>query len=223
MRVCVVGLLLGLAIAACSRDPITEKPPRPRGIGPVTAETEQPRANTSSEQTLVVQAPRPDLPALPPTAAAPEPEAKPPRDFSAELLQALGSPAACLKPRTSETAPASIDIMFATSVMPSGAVAQSEVRGAGLDPSETTCLRNRLETLHFAVPIENAPIKVSASMHLSRANAIAPALGAERDKKQEVQAYVAPAAVPAVQPGASDLSLGNPEVGAPPLNAPNPP
>jgi hypothetical protein len=124
-----------------------------------------------------------------------------------------------LQPRTTDSAPSDIDISLSTSVMPSGTVAQSEVHGAGLAASEVLCLRSRLEALHFAAPIQNAPFKATGTLHLTRAAAFAPALPAKN-----AQGYREPAPTLDPRPAApGDLTTGNPEVGAPPLNAPDPP
>ncbi|HEX4353447.1 MAG TPA: hypothetical protein VHZ95_11040, partial [Polyangiales bacterium] len=66
------------------------------------------------------------------------------------------------------------------------------------------CLRRRLEGLHFAQPIEHAPLAVSGTMHLTRA----------------------PVATPAPAPVVVDASVAaqtNPDTVAMPLAATTPP
>jgi hypothetical protein len=122
------------------------------------------------EQPLAA-APAEDPAAQPAQAKA---EAKPPRDFSRELVQMLGNPVACLSARAVTDAPRELEIALATQVMPSGAVGRSEVSAAGLEAGELACLRGKVEALHFAGPIENAPFAVRGSIHLTRSATPAP-------------------------------------------------
>jgi hypothetical protein len=132
--------------------------------------SEQPRAAAPAEQPPAA-APAED-PAEQPAQA--EAEAKPARDFSAELVQMLGNPIACLSARAAGDAPRELEIALATQVMPSGAVGRSEVSAPGLEAGELACLRGRVEALHFTGPIENAPFAVRGSVHLTRAATPAP-------------------------------------------------
>jgi hypothetical protein len=211
--------LVGMLSAACGkREAIAERPLKARGIGAAPAGPAQEPARPIDPQPWAAEPIAPTSPVEAPPVQDQPAEEKPPRDFNTELVQMIGSPAGCLKPRSAESAPSNIDISLSTSVMPSGAVAQSEVQAAGLDPSEALCLRSRLEALHFAAPIENAPFKARGTLHLTRATAFAPAQpanSAQRDRE--------PAPILEARPAPSDLATGNPEVGAPALNAPDPP
>jgi len=216
-----LGILCALSPACSKREALPQRPPPTRGIGPVRPAT---TVAPTAPNDMPVLPPRllaaDEIPSAAPAAQDKPTEDKPPRDFSAELLQLLGSPAGCLNARTSDNAPASIDISVSTSVMPSGSVAQAEVHGAGLETSELQCLRARLESLHFGQPIENAPFSVRGTLHLTRATAITPgqpAKGAQTERQREPTTAIEPAAAP------NELTNGNPEVGAPPLNAADPP
>ena len=221
--------LLVLSCLACQRTPITETHARPRGIvpfpQPARAET-QPRAQSN----VNIAPTGPVLPldddALQDNADEAEglDKDEPARNLSTELAQAFGSPASCLQPRANASAPTSIDLALSTSIMPSGSVAQSEVQAAGLDSAETACLRARLEGLHFRTPIEDAPRRVSTTLHLTRApSAPEPTPRNERTIEVDPEPSRAQALPTEAQPSPFELTTGNPEVGAPPLNAPNPP
>jgi hypothetical protein len=164
----VTSLALSSSVA-CKKEVLTTRPPRARGI-PVRAD----HPNPSSPESY--QAP-PGGPAAP--AAEQEPTAmpssgperadeKPERDFSAELVRMMGDPSSCLKPRAAENAPSNLAIAVTASVMPSGAVGQTEVSAAELDSSELACLKARAAGLHFAPPIENAPFSVRGTVQLTR-------------------------------------------------------
>jgi hypothetical protein len=149
------------------------RPPRERGIGPVQAVPNAP-APAAIEQP---SEPPPPLPAAKPEGTnqaqaqpedQPAEEEKPQRNFSNELVQLVGSPLDCLKVRPPENAPSTLEISLSTKVMPSGAVAGSEVSAPGLEADELACLRRRVEKIHFAQPIENAPFPVSGSLRLTR-------------------------------------------------------
>jgi hypothetical protein len=182
-------LLLGLACSAavgCSKTEIPNNGPGPRrrGIGPML--TAAPLATKPEEPPNYAPVPEQPQPVAEPAAPVPGPledpsaqpaaeaEAKPARDFAAEMTGMLGSPLACFGARAANEAPAQIDIALSTRVMPSGSVTQSQVAAPGLAPNEIACLRSRLEALHFAAPIENAPFSVQGSLHLTREAAAAP-------------------------------------------------
>jgi hypothetical protein len=214
-------MLLGMSCvssAACGkREALAERPTKARGIGAVPSSATLP-TRPIEPQPWAAEPIAPTAPVEAPPMQEQPAEEKPPRDFDTELVQMMGSPAGCLKPRTTESAPSNIDISLSTSVMPSGTVAQSEVHGAGLDPSEVLCLRGRLEALRFAPPIQNAPFNARGTLHLTRAAALAPA------PTNSAQGHREPAPTLDPRPAApGDLTTGNPEVGAPPLNAPDPP
>jgi hypothetical protein len=119
----------------------------------------------------VARPPRPEPTAAPAATADDEP---PPRDYAAELLQALGSPIDCLRPRKGEAAPPALRIDVEAHVMPSGGVGRALARCPDLDAGELACIRRRAEGLRLQAPIEGAPRQVDATIHLTRKPADAP-------------------------------------------------
>ncbi|HKP61299.1 MAG TPA: hypothetical protein VJV78_31440 [Polyangiales bacterium] len=168
-------LLPCLLLMACKkREEIADTPPRPRGVGPAApvqptaaVELDQPSApellplrvdETPSESNEVT---------LPVGEAVPEAAEKQPRNLQQELESMIGSPVDCLTPRLAEGAPRELHLSLSASVMPSGAVGRGDVSGsAELTRPELDCVRSRLEGLHFATPIENAPLTVNGSITL---------------------------------------------------------
>jgi hypothetical protein len=124
---------------------------------------------------------------MPAVAAAPSAEDndEPKRDFSAELVRAFGDPASCLQPRPNDTGPSQLPIALSTQVMPGGMVADSHVSAPGLSSDELKCLRQRLEAVHFAQPIENAPFRVSGSVTLARSGGTNPTTARVQEQKRE--------------------------------------
>jgi hypothetical protein len=184
------------AVHGCGKTELPNNGPGPRrrGIGPQL--TAAPTAPKPEEPTNYAPVPQPQpQPTAEPVAQAPledpaaqpaaEAEAKPARDFAAELTQMLGNPLSCFNARAASDAPGQLDIALSTHVMPSGTVTQSQVSAPGLAPSEVACLRGRLEALHFAGPIENAPFTVQGSFHLTRA---APAAAVPTDEARAAAA-----------------------------------
>lgn len=183
-RIAVLAFVLLPLVAACKdREPVPDQRPRPRGIivdrgaAPPTPSAAKPAAPDYDDdppheepklaEITVDEKPWDELTATAEQAAPDEP-AKPPRNLKAELESMMGSPITCLKPRPANEAPPSVSISLTASVMPSGAVGRGEVSAPGLEPDEVSCVRSRLESLHFAEPIENAPITVSGSITLNR-------------------------------------------------------
>lgn len=192
----------------CSTHDRPSRPPPTRGVGPVlqTVPLRSPPASTD----LVDPREFPEQnQAMPATAAAPSDEDKDKdkekRDFSAELVRAFGDPASCLQPRTDNTGPSQLPVALSTQVMPGGMVADSSVSAPGLSPDELKCLRQRLEGVHFAQPIENAPFRVTGSMTLARSGGTTNASARVEQKKPEDKAdqpqdpWQEPAAPPPVQ------------------------
>jgi hypothetical protein len=201
-----IALAFALAAISCGKSDERHGPPlRRRGIGPAAAGLQQhlaapndPTFEGDPQPTVAATATeaQPDTPA-----ASDEAEKKPERDFSNELAQMMGSPADCLDVRPAADAPKQLDISLSTRVMPSGAVASSEVQASGLGPGELACLRRRMEGLHFAPPIEHAPFAVNGTIHLTRAPT-PPA-----------------AAAPAVPDASAAAAQGDPNNGTMPLAA----
>lgn len=157
-----------LIASACAPGNDPDAPPhRPRGVrhGPPVAASERPPAPPPPpEETSVPPPPRPEPPAAPAAVPAEPPKA---RDYSAELLQALGNPLDCLAPRKGTAAPPKLQIDFDAYVMPSGGVGRAYARATDLDASELDCLRRRVEALRLTPPIEDAPRAVHASVQLT--------------------------------------------------------
>jgi hypothetical protein len=213
------ALLLGSlssAAVGCGKTEIPNNGPGPRrrGIGPML--TAAPVAPKPEEPPSYAPVPEQPLPAADPAAPVPAPledpsaqpaaeaEAKPARDFAAEMTQMLGNPLTCFGARAANDAPSQLDIALSTHVMPSGTVTQSQVSAPGLAPNEIACLRSRLEALHFAGPIENAPFSVQGSMHLTRA-AAAPVPTTPTDEARAAAAAQTDNNAPAM-PGPADTT-----------------
>ena len=169
-------LLLCLLLMACKkREEIADMPPRPRGVGPAVqvqpaaapAEEESPSSPELLPLRVDETPPESNEVTLPAAEAVPEAEDKQPRNLQQELESMIGSPVDCLAPRLAEGAPRELHLSLSASVMPSGAVGRGEVSGsAELTKPELDCVRARLEGLHFATPIENAPLTVNGSITL---------------------------------------------------------
>ena len=175
----------------CSTHDRPSRPPPMRGVGPVLQTVPLRSPPASTDLTDPREFPEQNQ-AMPAAAAAPSDEdndkKKEKRDFSAELVRAFGDPASCLQPRTSDTGPGQLPIALSTQVMPSGMVADSSVSAPGLSPDEVKCLRQRLESVHFAQPIENAPFRVTGSMTLARSGGATRATARVEEKKREDKA-----------------------------------
>ena len=170
-------LLACMLLVACSkRQEIADTPARPRGVGPAveptpTAAVEQDEPAGAELLPLRVDETPPTAASneetLPAAEAVPEVADKQPRNLQQELESMIGSPVDCLAPRPREGAPPELRLSLSASVMPSGAVGRGEVSGsAQLTKPELDCVRARIEGLHFATPIENAPLTVSGSITL---------------------------------------------------------
>jgi hypothetical protein len=172
-RAAVWSLALCLPLmAACKNEPIANQPLRQRGIwprGPAVTE-EAPAAVPAQLQPQLAEIKASDPPpaTTPAEEAAPDQPEPPPRNLHNELEAMMGSPANCLAERPANEAPTNLNITLSASIMPSGTVGRGEVSAPGLTPEEVTCVRSRLESLHFAQPIENAPLTVSGTITLNR-------------------------------------------------------
>lgn len=108
--------------------------------------------------------PQPTAPSEPAQAEKPAKE----RDYSAELLGALGNSSNCVRPRLAGSAPAQdIQVELEAYVMAGGNVSRSYVRSGQLDGEESECIRRRLEGVRLAAPIEGAPRAIRASFKLA--------------------------------------------------------
>lgn len=171
-RAVVWSLALFLPLmAACTREPVANRPLRQQGIWPripVTEPASPAKLPPRIEPQLAeIRASDPAPATTPADAAAPDKPEQPPRNLQSELEAMMGSPASCLAARPASEAPNNLNISLRASIMPSGTVGRGEVEAPGLTPEEVACVRSRLEALHFAQPIENAPLTVSGTITLS--------------------------------------------------------
>jgi hypothetical protein len=172
--------LFALCLIACSTNaPVQDtSQPRPRGIFQGESSPNTP----SSPTTPAAAAPLP-----PPEFAAPttgtttgtqtgEGKAKPPteeedkpaeRDLSAELLSAIGSPLDCLKTRSGDSAPSSINVQFDVTVLDTGLVTRAYAHSSQLDPEELQCMTKRASALQLRAPIDQAPRNISTTLQLT--------------------------------------------------------
>jgi hypothetical protein len=131
----------------------------------------------------------------------------------------LGSPASCLEPRTADASQSTLQVGVDTQVMPSGAVSRAQVSGAGLTQVERQCITKRVETLHFAQPIENAPFPVHANIALQLSAAAKVATPAQLAAAAATEPAVANAAeaAPFLEPSpeAAPVPAAPPVQGAP--------
>lgn len=168
-------------LAACADE---EGPPRPlpqSHLGsavpaaastptPVTTAQPAPAARPARRPRWPHEQPTPAAPVPPPPEAdTPEEAEKPPRDLPAELLQQLGGAPACLKPRARSEASSSYRIALTAVVGPTGRVTRSEATSRQLHTEELLCIRDQVERVRFATPIDGAPTSVRATLELQLA------------------------------------------------------
>jgi hypothetical protein len=156
-----IALLLG-----CASDKQTDAPNKaPRGARnniPIEEEGSAQRPTTPLEpwdpygNKQEQQAPKPEA------AKAKEDD----RDYRAELLSAIGSPAGCLKSRVGPDAPSEILISVEASVVETGVVTRAYASSSQLDDDELECVKGRLQALRLRAPIPNAPRSISATLEL---------------------------------------------------------
>jgi len=103
-------------------------------------------------------------PVVPPRDAKKEEEK--PRDYSAELLAALGTPTDCLKPRSAADAPSEISISLEAHLVEIGMVTRAYARSSQLDKDELACVQQRLGGLRFRAPVDGTPRAVGATLTL---------------------------------------------------------
>jgi hypothetical protein len=166
----VLGAALCCLLACGSKSDSTApaSPVRMRGAYPDNAaQPNQPAPAPTAP--AVAQAPQP--------VQAPEPQPDKPaeapekRDYSAELLSAVGSPVDCLKPRDSADAPPEIRIDLEAHVLDTGSISRGYARSSQLERQELDCVRTRLEGAHLRGPIEEAPRTVSSTLSIKLKNA----------------------------------------------------
>jgi hypothetical protein len=159
----------------------------------------------------------------PAAAVAPEeqPKAedqKEPRDYPSELLQRLGNPASCLSPRVNDGTAHPFQIGIAAQLMPSGALARTDLTAPELSSAERACLAQRVGAVHLAGPIEGAPLGIQTSLTLqpsAAASAAAPTakanadgMGAEPGQAAEPSPFLEPTPEAAEVPAAPPVHIG---------------
>ena len=175
-----IWVLLSCALLmACKQQSYGNTPVRQRGVGPIvapqpTAAKNKPQEPLSPELLPLRVDETPQAEEAEPTSgdtlpvAEAMPAEKPVRNLQHELESMIGSPVDCIAPRAAANAPPQLRLSLSASVMPSGAVGRGEVSASSeLTKPELDCVRGRLEALHFAAPIDNAPLTVSGSITLN--------------------------------------------------------
>lgn len=165
--------LFALWLSACGGGTASDAPP--------TRSTRAAfRSQDSNPTPVAAPVPSPTAPAANPlrlaTAQAPAPAAEPaqeqkkdeekPRDYSAELLEALGTPTACLKPRSAADAPSEISVGLEAHLVEIGMVTRAYARSSQLDKDELACVQQRLSSLRFRAPVDATPRTVGATLTL---------------------------------------------------------
>jgi hypothetical protein len=166
-RAVVIALLLG-----CASDEQTDAPnDAPRGPRQLPSETVAAQPQPTAEAPRALEAPaaaRKDEP------EEPQPEKKDERDYAAELLAAIGTPAHCVKPRTGPDVPSEIRIDVDVTVVEIGRVTRAYVSSPGLEPDELKCVEQQVAALRLAAPIDAAPRSVRTTVVLKLQPAAAP-------------------------------------------------
>jgi len=168
MKLAWLGAALWL-LAACRTHVEPQGGGQIRGAFPTTAVEAKPLAPAQP----LAPAPEPLQPSAQPSAqptAAPEQPAaeKPKRDYSAELLSAMGSPTDCLAPReAADNVPSEISVELEGFFLETGSMSRGYARSPQLDASELDCMRRRLEAVHLQPPIEGAPRAITTSLKLT--------------------------------------------------------
>lgn len=164
-------LVTAALLGACGSD----TPPSPRrqrgpGIGPVVQ---------NAQDSMEPKRPAESIPLLPPEqlnvgtasaaqAAPDEPAAaeQEARDYPTELLQRLGNPASCLAQRASDGKLAALHIGISAQLMPSGALARTELQAPELSGAERACIAQRVGAVRLPGPIAGAPLGIQAGLTL---------------------------------------------------------
>jgi hypothetical protein len=161
----VVLCVCAVALIACWDE--VEPQTRPRGPGITTpASPSQPEESDEDREADPFAAPIERQPAAPEAADAPAEEEEPERDYAAELRDAVGSPASCLKPRIAEDAPDHITISVEATVMNGGNISRSYVTSTGLDAEELECVQRQVSSKRLPSEVEDAPRSVVTSIEL---------------------------------------------------------
>jgi hypothetical protein len=174
-------IILGLAACGSNETPTSGAMERPRGVSAPPAAPAATAAANALPTIGIETVPAPE----PPPTAAPEEEKKkddaPPRDYSAELLAALGAPVECLHERSGPDAPSELRMDVQVYLLESGFVSRAYVRSPQLDEPELQCLTKRASALRLTAPVEAAPRAVNATltMTMQRVEKPAPEKAAE--------------------------------------------
>jgi hypothetical protein len=161
-----IGALVLALLCACASDKQTDAPNTATRGSRHSAEEEQAAAIAPAQQ-APTEAPIPAEQIAKPAEEAKAAE-KEKRDFSAELLAAVGSPVQCLKPRTAgPDVPSQISIAIDATVVETGLVTRAYASSSQLDAEELKCVEQRLSTLRMRAPIEDAPRSIRATIELA--------------------------------------------------------
>lgn len=164
-----IALGLSIATAACGwGETGAEANPRTRGPAhPAPAVTEPAKrvdlgssgpVAKAQPQGEVLKAPAPVLAEKP---AEPEKEK---RDLSRDLRAAVGTPTACLRPRTGADVPPKVVVDVEAHLVETGLVTRAYVRSSQLEEAELECLQKRVAAVRLAPPIEESPRAVTTSI-----------------------------------------------------------
>jgi len=177
-----LATMLCTALLACSSKPeapVTQDSSRNRrGIH----NPERSAEDNAPEQPTAKPRARPmPVRALAPSKAEPEApsqeeaqEEVPERDLGKELVAAVGSPATCMEPRQSGSAPPEVSVSLEAVVTENGIVTRSDARSSQLNANELACIKARLSSTRLRAPIDAAPRTVAATVTLKLSAAPAP-------------------------------------------------
>jgi hypothetical protein len=163
----VTALLIGCGSGSADPKPAT----RPRGVvsSVIANQPAQPAPAAAAPEEPTADPTAAPLAAAPAAAAEQAPNQQPnqqpdKRDYSAELVSAIGSPVDCLKPREGPDSPAEIRVDLEGYFLETGAMSRGYARSSQLDPEELQCLHSRLEAIRLSPPIDQAPRAVQATL-----------------------------------------------------------
>lgn len=134
------ALACGLLVIAlgCKGRP---DPPHPSDTVAETPPADRPDAVDQPPESQTAEVPAAEAPSEP--TEAPELPPPPPRDLAAELREAVGSPADCMKDYRPASA-TTVQIRIRAVVRPTGMVIEPSASGAGLSMNDRRCIEERV-------------------------------------------------------------------------------
>lgn len=93
-----------------------------------------------------------------------------PRDLSAELLERIGSPMACLDLPQAVASGGRLNIVVVAEVMPSGRITRAQANAPGQPASALHCLESRVTSSGLKGPVPGAPLSVTATLPIEVAS-----------------------------------------------------